>query len=415
MVRNYHLIRSILSEPWLISSEEVSRLGYLVSGLFNKNFAFEPVRKEDMASVRYVQPVKIGPHGLASGVGVVNITGVLSKYDPECAYGMESYGRMIRDFDADDSISAIVLKIDSPGGTVSGTEDLYNIVKGASKPIVAFVSDMATSAAYWIACGCSEVIANNTTARLGSIGVYCEYMDVSGFFEANGIKIHEIAAPQSKDKLREKNEIHAGHYEITRQHLSSIAEKFQATVRANRPNVPDDLLTGLVYDAQDVVGTLIDRIGTFEDAVSSAVGMAQDNQSQNDMAKTNFPLLAAAAGVSALEVADGYISLSVEMAGNIEQALADAASPDPEEGATPPAGGGPAASASPAEWVGVQGNPIAILEAQIAERDARIAALEKAPGDDGANVTPASDENKAAAPCGDFSTAFSEAVKFIND
>ena len=96
MIRNYHIIRSILSEPWLISAEEVSRLGFLISGVFNRQLAFEPVTREDMAQVAYVRSAGVDPSGKVRNVGVVNITGVLTKYDPECAYGMESYGRMIR-------------------------------------------------------------------------------------------------------------------------------------------------------------------------------------------------------------------------------------------------------------------------------------------------------------------------------
>ena len=91
MIRNYHIIRSILSEPWLISAEEVSRLGFLISGVFNRQLAFEPVTREDMARVAYVRSAGVDPSGKVRNVGVVNITGVLTKYDPECAYGMESY------------------------------------------------------------------------------------------------------------------------------------------------------------------------------------------------------------------------------------------------------------------------------------------------------------------------------------
>ena len=227
MIRNYHIIRSILSEPWLISAEEVSRLGFLISGVFNRQLAFEPVTREDMAQVAYVRSAGVDPSGKVRNVGVVNITGVLTKYDPECAYGMESYGRMIRGFDRNPDIAALVLRLDSPGGTVAGVEELYNDVKSISKPTVAFVSDMACSAAYWLACACDTIIANNTTAQVGSIGAYCQYMDVSGYFAAQGIKIHEIEAPQSTHKLKEKHEIQVGHYDMTKKRLEVIADKFQ--------------------------------------------------------------------------------------------------------------------------------------------------------------------------------------------
>ena len=406
MIRNYHIIRSILSEPWLISAEEVSRLGFLISGVFNRQLAFEPVTREDMAQVAYVRSAGVDPSGKVRNVGVVNITGVLTKYDPECAYGMESYGRMIRGFDRNPDIAALVLRLDSPGGTVAGVEELYNDVKSISKPTVAFVSDMACSAAYWLACACDTIIANNTTAQVGSIGAYCQYMDVSGYFAAQGIKIHEIEAPQSTHKLKEKHEIQVGHYDMTKKRLEGIADKFQQTVRSSRPSATDDQLTGLVYDARDVVGTLVDGIESFDEAVLRAASMASDNQSNTSMSKVNYPLLASAAGVPSFETADGHISLSAEMAAQVEAALGKIPAQDP------PRDDRDSASAD-------LNTRIVALEKALQEKETRIAALEKAPGDAGAAVSPEADPGDKATVwdtgIAEFSAAFQSASKFIHD
>ncbi len=397
MIRNYNIIRSILSEPWLLSKEKAGGLGYLLSGVFSPMQDFEPVEREDQARVAYIRPYRAEGSGAVHNVGVVNITGVLTKYDPVCAYGMETYGQMIRQLDADPEVSAIVLCIDSPGGEVQGTEELGEIIGGVRKPVVAFVSDCACSGAYWLASRCREIIANNTTAEVGSIGVLCTYWDFSDYYERQGIKVHEILAPQSIHKREEPQQIKEGKYDLTRERLQVIASKFQDVVRASRPRVEDVHLTGKVYFAKDVQGTLVDRIGTFEEAAARAVELASTNTHEN-MAKEHLPKLAAAAGVTALETVDGTITLSADMAEKVEAALPDktAVLKESLEEAT----------AAFTRWAEVEKGLSAALE--------RIQKLEKSPGDQGAAVTPETDAlGEDHAPATSFAEALTSARAFV--
>ena len=109
MIHNYNLIRSIISEPWYLSIEEAEKVGFLLSGVFNSHLAIEPITKDEAAGICYVQHVRAAGSEHIHDVGVVRITGALTKYDTWCAYGMESYAQMIRDFKKDETISAIVL------------------------------------------------------------------------------------------------------------------------------------------------------------------------------------------------------------------------------------------------------------------------------------------------------------------
>lgn len=415
MIRNYNLIRSIFSEPWLISQHEAEKLGVLLSGVLTPNLEFEPMTKEDAARACYVQQVRSQDSTQVRDIGVVRITGALTKYDTLCAYGMESYRQMIRDFKNNDGISAIVLEIDSPGGTVAGTEELGEEIRASDKPVIAFVSDAAFSAAYWLAANCREIIANNTTAQVGSIGVICSYMDLSEYYKNAGITIHEILPEQSKDKREEEQLVKAGKYDLTKERLGVLADKFRGVVRAGRPGVNDDQLTGKCFYAQDVIGSLVDRIDTFGGALVRAADLAAEKENshknQDSMKKEQFPNLARAAGVESLESADGSIHLTADMAAAVEASLG-AADEDPEgdpdedqevetEQETVET---PADSALQAQ--------ITRLEATVKAQAAQIAALNREPGATGATVTPETDADSAGeSPANSFIGAFEEALE----
>lgn len=98
--------------------------------------------------------------------------------------------RDVRQAAADAEVAAILLRIDSPGGTVSGTYDLAAEVKAANrvKPVWAAIEDMGASAAYWVASQASRIVASNPTTLVGSIGTLQVIYDESGAMAAQGVK-----------------------------------------------------------------------------------------------------------------------------------------------------------------------------------------------------------------------------------
>ena len=124
------------------------------------------------------------------------------------------------------------------------------------------------------------------------------------------------------------------------------------------------------------------------------------------MSKVNYPLLASAAGVPSFETAGGHISLSAEMAAQVEAALGKIPAQDP------PRDDRDSASAD-------LNTRIVALEKALQEKETRIAALEKAPGDSGAAVSPEADPGDKTTVwdtgIAEFSAAFQSASKFIHD
>lgn len=402
MILNFNILRSFLSEPFYISSSEAERLTPLVAGLFTPNVEFERMTPEERASLATVHTVSASGSGKVRRIGVISMRGILSKYDTLCSAGMESYARMIRDFDSDPEIDAIVLDIDSPGGTVAGTEELGATITGTTKPVVAFVNGMAASAAYWIASSCRKIVAGTDTSIVGSIGVMCTFSDMSGYYAQQGIVIRDIYAPQSGDKNSETRAAADGNLKPLQDQLSVLADQFHAAVRANRPLVATDQLTGAHYFAKDVVGTLVDTIGNFEEALSIAATLAapvapQTKSSTHNMSKPNiaYAALAAAAGVAAFESADGSITLTAEQAAAVESHIG-------------------AFSA-----IKNQQEEVSKLQQELKEKDTQLAELreqlDNAPGAESASVAAPADGTKTdVAGASNFGEALAIATEFIN-
>ena len=411
MALNFNILRSVLSEPFFISSAEAEKLTALVAGLFTPNLEFERMTPEERAALASVHTVSAASSDTVQRIGVISMRGVLSKYDSMCAAGMESYGRMIRAFDANPDIDAIVMDIDSPGGTVTGTEELAATIKAASKPVVAFVNGMAASAAYWIASSCRKIIAGTDTAIVGSIGVMSTWADLRGYYAQQGIVIRDIYAPQSNNKNSESRAAADGNFKPIQDHLSVLADKFHATVRANRPLVAADQLTGSTYFAKDVVGTLVDEIGNFDAALVSAAALAapspsasHTNSSINMSQKANhYAALAAAAGVEAFESADGSITLTADQAAAVDSSIGTAIG----------------------AFSKIQGQQkesqatVTKLQDDLTQANARIAELEKqldhAPGAASATVTPSADGTKSEGRgASNFGEALANATEYLN-
>ena len=135
------------------------------------------------------RPATASPYR-AGRTAVVPIRGVMTKGGSEYGGGTAELRRDVRALALDPSVSAILLVVDSPGGESAGTDILAQEVRAAArrKPTWAFVEDLCASAAYWVACQCEKVYANNRTALVGSIGTFWGMYDQSAMFDRAGVK-----------------------------------------------------------------------------------------------------------------------------------------------------------------------------------------------------------------------------------
>jgi protease-4 len=223
-----------------------------------------------------------------NSVAVIRISGPLMKEDQYCGpIGMETIGQIIKEADSNPNIEGIVLQIDSPGGTVDGTETLGNIVKNAQKPVVTFVDGLMCSAALWIGSSADEVIASTSTDEIGSVGVLVQFADLQPMLEAQGVAFHIVKASTSVDKVKMWEDLRAGKYdEYIQQILDPLDEKFMNTIRSNCANVQDKHLTGKVFFARDVLGVYVNSIGTISDAIQRASELAPAKKNKATFTRT---------------------------------------------------------------------------------------------------------------------------------
>ena len=278
---NYRLTSAILKSVWAIEPRAAIAHGAMLSILLNEN---QPVLEvEDQPQPFAVSTIggvwneyDEAPRG---SVAVIPVIGELMKYSQFCGpVGMKTIGNRIKEADNHENIDAIVLMIDSPGGTVDGTEALANIVKETSKPIVSYIDGMMCSAALWIGTSADKVIASTPNDEIGSIGVMISFADVQPYWEKQGVKFHRIRAEQSKDKNEVFYQALEGKYDLIKKDmLNPLADAFIEAVKSNRPESTSDQHTGKVFFAKDVIGSLIDEIGSLDHAVEVALSLVKPN------------------------------------------------------------------------------------------------------------------------------------------
>ena len=191
---------------------------------------------------------------------------------------------------ADESVRAIVLRVDSPGGTVSGSDELHyrltELAKARDLPVVVSMGGIAASGGYYVAMangGRDDVIFAEPATLTGSIGVIIPHFDVSRLLEKFDVADDSIASGPLKEMLSPTKARTPELAERERGVLQSLVDemfaRFKQIVRQGRPKLDDDRLervtTGQIFTAQQAVDLgLVDRIGFLEDAVKRAVELA---------------------------------------------------------------------------------------------------------------------------------------------
>lgn len=216
-------------------------------------------------------------------VAVVMLTGTLMKAVSSMDAGTSTVKarREIRAAVNDAEAAAIVLAIDSPGGTVAGTADLAQEVLNArkKKPVMAFVSDLGASAAYWVASQADAVFANHATALVGSIGTLAVVYDLSGKAEKDGIKTLVFGTGPLKGAGAPGAPVSDDQKDYFRAMVEDSQKSFDAAVKKGREMTDarlEKVKTGGVFGATEAESLgLIDGIRTFEQVVEEAATAAR--------------------------------------------------------------------------------------------------------------------------------------------
>ena len=216
-------------------------------------------------------------------VAVVDISGPIM--------GGSGFARSQIDRIADDEqVKAIVLRIDSPGGTVSGSDEIHyrigELAKRRDLPVVVSMGGIAASGGYYIAMangGRDDVIFAEPATLTGSIGVIIPHFDLSKLVKKLDIEDDSITSGPLKEMLSPTKDRTPELEERERKILQALVDemfgRFKEIVKQGRPKLDDDKLaavtTGQIFTAEQAKAAgLVDRIGFIEDAVDRAVELA---------------------------------------------------------------------------------------------------------------------------------------------
>lgn len=218
-------------------------------------------------------------------IAIVDISGAIIDSD---GFAKEQLDR-IRE---DDDVVAMVLRIDSPGGTVTGSDYLYHHVKKLAEerdlPVVVSMGGICASGGYYIAMavgGKENVVFAEPTTWTGSIGVVIPHYDLSGLLADFQVKDDSIASHKYKlmgSPTRELSEEERAEERKLLQELVDISfERFKELVREGRPKLSQDAAalekatTGRIFTAQQALDLgLVDKIGFVETAIERAAELA---------------------------------------------------------------------------------------------------------------------------------------------
>jgi protease-4 len=208
----------------------------------------------------------------AKQVAIVRIEGIIL----DC----EEIIKEINTYRDDNNTAALLLRIDSPGGAVAPSQEIFNAVKkfAQKKPVVVSMGTAAASGAYYIASGANKIFANGTTLT-GSIGVICELPRYDELLNKIGISIEVITAGKMKDAGSPVRELTKEEREYFYELLKDTHEQFIQDVAAGRNLDYDYLKTlaqGQIFTGNQALKLgLIDSLGTFEDAKSYILEICQ--------------------------------------------------------------------------------------------------------------------------------------------
>lgn len=214
-------------------------------------------------------------------VAIVTVAGPLAQraFADLCGY-VDGYDTVSARFAAalsDPEVGAVILRIDSPGGDVAGLEEAVSAMRKArdasGKRVIAFVDELAASAAFWIASSVAHEIVAPASAIVGSIGVIGALVDETKALEQEGLKITLIREPAGKAEGHPAGPVSALAEERATELVKSAATRFYAAVSAARGIEPKDVkaLNGAVFEAPKALAKgLIDSVGGFDLARTKA-------------------------------------------------------------------------------------------------------------------------------------------------
>lgn len=289
-----HVLAEVLQSPWAILPEKLHAIAGVLSFRAAGNRLTEQEITERIGATRTDrEPYVVGaqaraagkPASSAKGIAVLPVYGVIgpkaSAFERASSgggTGIDALTQAFRAALASADIGTIVFDFDSPGGSVFGVAELADEIYAArgQKKIVAQVAPLAASAAYWLACSCSEIVMTQS-GQAGSIGVFTAHTDMSAALATEGLKVTLVSAGKFKTEGDPSQPLSDEAKAAIQNRVDQYYSAFVAGVARGRAVTQANVRTGFgegrVVSAADALAmNMADRIATLDQTIEQLLG-----------------------------------------------------------------------------------------------------------------------------------------------
>lgn len=269
----------IVNGPWAITPEMLGE----IQEIYRTHMRGEKISIPDVEAKlgRKLDNSREDSYHVIDGVAVLDLDGPLARRANLFMRisGGTSTELLQRDFHHamdDPQVDSVLLMVNSPGGTVAGTQELAETIysRRGEKPVVALAEDVMASAAYWIGAAADKIYISESTTMVGSIGVVAGHVDYSKYEEKMGVKTTEITAGKYKrisSQYAPLSEEGRADIQAKLDHLYSIFVDSVATFRGvSSEEVLERMADGRVFIGQQAIDAgLVDGVSTLAQLLES--------------------------------------------------------------------------------------------------------------------------------------------------
>jgi protease-4 len=258
---------------------EVEDIVKYIVGEDEQDGGFKGVSVHDYVRVVRAEQT-LAPDG--ARIAVVVASGeILDGDQPPGTVGGSSTARLIREARMDDDVKAVVLRVDSPGGSMLAAEEIHREVlalKAAKKPFIVSMGDLAASGGYYIAAPADEIWASPATIT-GSIGIFAVIPTVDKTLGKVGVTVDGVGTTPLSGQLRLDRPLGIDAKKFLQATIDRGYEEFLSRVATGRKKTRDEvnaIAQGRVWTGEDALKLgLVDHLGSFDDAVKAAAKRAK--------------------------------------------------------------------------------------------------------------------------------------------
>ena len=276
----------IMTSPWMIAPEKLAEIRAIYQAHMRGD-KIDTKAIESQLALAIGEKKERGEYDIQNGIAIIPVKGVVEKSPSFFSFFFDSASTtdiaiMFRDALANADVESILLDVDSPGGTVDGTQELAELIYSArgQKPIIAYTDGMMASAAYYIGAAADKIYISGDMPDIGSIGVAMMHLDYSKADEQYGYKKTDIFAGKYKRIATGNRPLSDEGKAYLQDQVDYIYSIFVNDIAKYRGRSVEDVLENMA-DGKIFIGRqaldagLVDGVSTFDQLINTTLPVLQ--------------------------------------------------------------------------------------------------------------------------------------------